>query len=279
MISRRAWLPLSSIITRLGAALLVSSIATPFSACSEGHYSLGSPGAGESAGGAANVQGTESAAGGSPLTAGNSSGSTSTSGSSGSTGTSGSSGSSGSGGITAPVYHRATAAPCPSQRGPGLVDGPECVAGPPDCCATDAQCTGSNGRCNNGSNGKLAASCTSDECFNDSNCPSGAPCICRSSPSDRAANVCALGGNCAFDSDCGAGGYCSPSPSQGCGPGSYYCHTALDTCTNDADCPAVGGNTSGKGKPIEMNAGQVPTCTYDTLVQHWTCTQQYCSSG
>jgi len=69
MIIRRAWPPLSVIVKRLGTALWVSSIATAFLGCSEGHYSLGSPGSSENAGGNADAQGKEFAASGSAMTA------------------------------------------------------------------------------------------------------------------------------------------------------------------------------------------------------------------
>jgi hypothetical protein len=118
-----------------------------------------------------------------------------------------------------PVYHRATHAICPSQRGagtPGLMEigvpgFPPCPTPPPPttiCCSSDSQCDGgTNGRCT-GSGVEGTNVCTYDECFTDSNCPSETPCICRSSPADNVANVCVPGGNCVVDSDCG-GRYCA----------------------------------------------------------------------
>jgi hypothetical protein len=168
--------------------------------------------------------------------------------------------------VTPPLYHRALAAPCPLQRGPGSITGPLCPGAVPTCCTSDARCGGSNGRCNN--IGTSFASCSYDQCFSDSNCPAGTPCLCRGSPSDPGANVCLPKGNCTVDSDCGIAGYCSPSPSPAsCGPGAYYCHTRLDTCTNDSDCPHGPSNL-------------VSSCLYDSPTQHWACQQHVeCSSG
>ena len=158
------------------------------------------------------------------------------------------------------MYHRTVATPCPSQRGPGYCVG--CPAGSPYCCSSDSQCKCRNQRPVRHPP-KVDPTCSYDECVGDSNCPSGTPCICRSSPSDSAANACASGGNCVVDSNCGPGGYCSPSPSpQGCeGPGPYYCHTASDTCSNDADCSSFDG-----GDP-----GGVALCVYDVQAQHGLC--------
>jgi hypothetical protein len=163
-------------MTKLRNALLLSSIAALFVACGGKSYSLGSPGAGQNAGGAANGLGEQSTAGGSLSMVGV--------------------GSSGTSNVTVPdastavemgvpINHRAVATACPSQRGPGI-----CIA----CtgrCATDSQCnSGTNGRCDTG--GKFAlSSCSYDECVGDSACPSGTPCVCRSSASDYSPNVCA----------------------------------------------------------------------------------------
>jgi hypothetical protein len=176
-----------------------------------------------------------------------------------------------------PLYHRATHATCPSQRGPGasgfMENGmpgfPACPAPPPPttvCCSSDSSCDGgTNGRCI-GTSGPFPPQnqCTYDECFTDSNCPSGTPCICRSSPTDNAANVCVSGGNCVVDSDCGPDRYCSPSPLlNSCdAPGGYYCHTAADACVDDSDCFVDGG----RGR----------FCAYDPQARHWACGDAFC---
>jgi hypothetical protein len=62
-------------------------------------------------------------------------------------------------------------------------------------------------------------------------------------------------GNCRVDADCGAEGYCSPSPLTAiCGDSlaGYYCHTAPDLCIDDSDC-------SGEG------------CVYSTTNSRWEC--------
>jgi hypothetical protein len=166
----------------------------------------------------------------------------------------------------APLYHRATGATCPSQRGPNTASFPPCPTAPSlYCCSSDADCTdgGTNGRCINYFFGP--AVCSFDECFTDSDCPSGTPCIWRSSSTDDSPNTCVPGGNCVLDSDCGPGGYCSPSPSpmECAGPGPYYCHTSADACTNDADCPAI---DAGPG----MVTGP-SLCMYDLQAVHWAC--------
>jgi|HubBroStandDraft_2_1064218.scaffolds.fasta_scaffold22188_4 hypothetical protein len=173
-----------------------------------------------------------------------------------------------------PLYHRAAHATCPSQRGAGgpyvMEIGPTGVPVLPACtptqspyCCSDSDCdAGTDGRCLNF--GHAGQQCTYDECFTDSNCPSGAPCICRSSSTDNTANVCESGGNCAIDSECG-GRYCSPSPvpsAEECGGTSpylfpYYCHTAMDACVDDSDCFADGGGAS--------------FCVYDPPARRWAC--------
>jgi len=165
-----------------------------------------------------------------------------------------------------PVYHRATPACCPSERGPAPLTQPY-PSGVADGCSSDSQCTGgADGRCFPFRGLVGPGGCSYDQCFTDSDCPSGTPCLCRSSASDNSANVCVPKGNCVLDSDCGPHGYCSPS--QGCyGPPSYYCHTASDTCINDVDCAPA---DAGTGCPV------IATCSYGPQAQRWACTQQVC---
>jgi hypothetical protein len=138
----------------------------------------------------------------------------------------------------------------------------------------DSQCTaGPDGRCFPWEGLVSNGGCWYDECYTDSDCPSGLPCLCRTSASDNTANLCAFGGNCVLDSDCGPGGFCSPSsycddwPVPGWPGFAYYCHTAADTCINDTDCAAV---DAGEGCPI------TPFCMYDGQAQHWTCNTYRC---
>jgi hypothetical protein len=182
----------------------------------------------------------------------------------------------GSGG--APLQHRSTSASCPSQRGPApqicAGGGGTCYGQPypyppgiPTTCSSDSQCTdGVNGRCFPAEGLVSAGGCSYDECSTDSDCGAKIPCICRSSNTDNSANVCYAGGNCAVDSDCGVGGYCSPSV-EACYTTAYYCHTASDLCTNDSDCPSVDAGTPSFASTL---------CAYNTQDKRWECTELTC---
>jgi hypothetical protein len=173
-----------------------------------------------------------------------------------------------------PLHHRATAACCPSQRGPGPPNQPYPlgIASPlaPDAggCTSDSQCKGGvNGRCFPFEGLVGSGGCSYDECFTDSTCGSRTPCLCRNSSTDNSTNSCDPGGNCAIDSDCGPGGYCSPSWESCQGP-TYYCHTALDTCINDADCPSIDAGA--------FSCPNLARCAYDPQAKHWACTHLVC---
>ncbi len=195
-----------------------------------------------------------------------------------------------------PVKHRAVAASCDHERPPGTdarsyneelvpcsdagscpVDETctECVSACIDfqdglglrCaraygeCLSDADCTaGDNGRCQD-NRGRFF--CSYDTCYSDATCTTGGPCACEGQ-SGSPGNTC-LPGNCQTDADCGSGGFCSPT-FGGCGNYSgviaYYCHTAADTCVDDADCvdPAQG-------------AGY---CMYSPERGHWACGYGQC---
>jgi hypothetical protein len=140
-----------------------------------------------------------------------------------------------------PLLHRASGSACPPQRAPSLPmpvcgtdGGPPCS--PSDACASDSDCTaGPNGRCIGlEGNGDGPLTCTYDECFRDSDCDGGA-CACRPSASSAAANFCFTSGNCTIDSDCGPGGWCSPSL-----VGMGFC-----TCGSYALCPDAGPGSIG----------------------------------
>jgi hypothetical protein len=151
-------------------------------------------------------------------------------------------------------------------------------------------CTaGTNGRCIAGIGLACSLYCSYDECSGDSDCPGSAPCACRTSATDSAANACATASNCRVDADCGPGVFCSPSlvasscvcisqsfckPGQDgtcsetnsngvtvqvpclcngkCGHG-YFCHTPKDRRVDDSKCPI--GNT----------------CNYDQDSKSWVC--------
>ena len=198
----------------------------------------------------------------------------------GGTPSSGGIGSGGNGSGKVPLQHRSTSASCPSQRGPG----PSCVDTPCSSCSSDSQCTdGVNGRCFPWEGLVSQGGCSYDECFTDSNCGARTPCLCRSSSTDNSANMCDIGGNCAVDSDCGPGGYCSPSM-ETCystnpeaevegrnygGPNPYYCHTASDLCINDSDCAPVDAGTV--ANPLTYTP-----CAYNVQNTRWECTQFTC---
>ena len=215
-------------------------------------------------------------------------------------GASGSSGTGGvvsSGGVTGkyagqtPLNHRPSDAQCPSKRGsaPLFCAGGTCTSQPypsagfgSTSCFSDSQCKGGvNGRCFPGEGLVSAGGCSYDECFADSGCGAKTPCICRSSSTDNSANICDVGGNCAVDSDCGPGGYCSPSM-EACystipdveaegssGPNPYYCHTSSDLCINDSDCPPLDAGTA-------SSFGTSTFCAYNTQDNRWECTQLVC---
>jgi hypothetical protein len=197
-----------------------------------------------------------------------------------------------------PLTHRATAACCPAERGPGPSAQPYPAevgqdlspnAGP---CTSDSDCTaGINGRCSFES--LVGSACTYDECFTDSQCGSKVPCICRSSSTDNTPNACDFGGrtsagddvrpsNCAVDADCGPGGYCSPSavPTSALhgavnvcfGPNPFYCHTASDLCVNDSDCLSDAGIDAGTTDSYPPFA-----CAYNAQNNRWECTTAGCA--
>ena len=139
-----------------------------------------------------------------------------------------------------PLLHRPAGSACPQQRAPSLPV-PVCGDGGAPCssadaCASDSDCTaGPNGRCVGlEGNGDGPLTCTYDECFGDSDCDGG-PCVCRPSASSVAANFCFTSGNCSVDSDCGPGGWCSPSL-----VGMGFC-----SCGSYALCPDAGPGSLG----------------------------------
>jgi hypothetical protein len=158
-----------------------------------------------------------------------------------------------------PKEHRASASACPTERGAVLPNATDCAPDQFTKCLQDSDCTqGNNGRCEGRGCG---GACYYDDCFSDSDC-TGSACLCRASASDSSPNFCATAGDCRTDSDCGQGGYCSPSlvgyvcvctsPAfcdgscgpdctcgNSCGQG-YYCHTKRDTCVDDTDCTGGG---------------------------------------
>jgi hypothetical protein len=177
-----------------------------------------------------------------------------------------------------PLNHRPAGAACPETRAPVNVvaycdwDSGWCGG---DTCTMDSNCdAGQNGRCEDAGVGAIATHliCSYDQCFDDPECEAG-PCVCRPSSSSSVANSC-VGGNCKVDSNCGAGGYCSPSMvpsgcgcSYGCALSGYYCHTPGDSCMNDSDCSGGGNGTFD---------GNSSLCLYNSMSQVWSCYMVTC---
>jgi hypothetical protein len=119
-------------------------------------------------------------------------------------------------------------------------------------CSVDADCGTIGpvgGHCLNGQ-------CGADECFTNSDCPSGKACGCSTDFHYCCTHVnrC-VPSNCNVDSDCGENGACSAVIGY-CGSlTGFYCHTADDQCHTDADC----------------NDKSTPTCSYNSALGHWAC--------
>jgi hypothetical protein len=177
-----------------------------------------------------------------------------------------------------PALHRPAASACSAPRPPG---DPECVAVVQPIleagCASDNQCTGGiDGRCGCDPIGAVGTviECSYDLCLSDSDCDGGV-CSCRENPIHPSGggfiwqtSTWCMGGNCRIDSDCGPGGYCSPSFGNGsdCVDWFYFCHTPDDECTDDSDCPHPPGVFP-------------PYCAYDANVGHWACSSTICTDG
>ncbi len=139
--------------------------------------------------------------------------------------------------------------------GPGTCQG---GGGATATCHQDTDCTGTNARCDN--DGPVAGChCAFDACAQDTDCASAQLCACHGSPGMGGNGNSCMPSNCRVDSDCGASSYCSPSVG-GCGAlQGYYCHTALDTCVDDTDCPQPAG-------------ASLPACNWSAADTRWECT-------
>jgi len=170
-----------------------------------------------------------------------------------------------------PVNHRPDDSQCAQPRqaqGCGFTGG---------TCSTDADCTsdaGTNGRCVEPSIN--VCTCSYDTCATDGDCPTGQTCACHGSTYLGDFGSTCVPGNCRVDADCGANGYCSPSAATTCGNtvlAGYYCHTAMDRCTNDPECPML-------QNPNDPNDLQAQTCGYSTAMGFWQCQPvPLCSGG
>jgi hypothetical protein len=154
---------------------------------------------------------------------------------------------------------------CPEERGPGH-------APVVRDCTEDSECTeGLNGRCISPNVlGPLGGSgCSYDTCFSDSDCSENVPCQCRRSAEDSFPNYCVTGSNCRLDSDCGPGGFCSPSLLDidssiygGAAEFGYFCHTPEDECRNHSDCAEA---------PCELPSCGSTACGFNGESNRWVC--------
>ena len=181
-----------------------------------------------------------------------------------------------------PSEHRPSAVVCSPNTAPA-------PAGGFPSCATNADCTVLGyGSCMNGR-------CSNDACLSDGDCGPNALCVCNGAeivrlppsgadggtasvaypaggaagaPGNGSGNVYFVGwclpASCRVDSDCGAGGYCSPSFSP-CGSlQGYHCHGASDSCLDATkDCASCGRSS----------------CTYSTTAGAFTCNPAACIGG
>ena len=165
----------------------------------------------------------------------------------------------------APALSRPVAVECSRERPPGK---PSAEPNKSPECKVDADCkAGINGRCNEhyGGHGFQFSGCDYDRCFSDAECGGG---VCTCSPGG---NYCNPPGNCLVDSDCGRGGFCSPT--NGEDPEktystvqTYFCRTPKDECVTDEDCAKAGESRK--------------TCTYGRSIGHWLCIDnQMCPVG
>lgn len=124
-------------------------------------------------------------------------------------------------------------------------------------CQLHADCTaGINGRC---SLGQIGAYCSYDMCFSDAQCGDNQVCSCDGAYFSGA-NEC-VSANCRVNADC-TSGHCAPSYGclQGGAPEGWFCRTAADECTADADCM---NNLNGR-------------CAYSSTLSHWACEYGVC---
>jgi hypothetical protein len=127
-------------------------------------------------------------------------------------------------------------------------------------CTTDVDCIADGGvwalHC-------LRGTCSFDECLADGDCRDGV-CGCSTDYSGGNSlyrpNVCVQAG-CHVDSDCGSGGFCSPSRGR-CGAfEGFFCHCSSDPCVDPTtDC-----------------AGGRGSCVYTPTVSEFTCEVTLCN--
>jgi hypothetical protein len=154
-----------------------------------------------------------------------------------------------------PPVHRPTPVACSRTAfGPWPPGADAAVLAP---CKTDADCPapkpgGWTYYCRQGL-------CGIDQCLSDADCAQGESCACANEyygGNGIHPDLC-MPAKCRVDADCGAGGLCGPAITGYCGGLSgYFCHSAADECTADADC------CSDRSRP---------SCGYSPPLGHWAC--------
>lgn len=120
----------------------------------------------------------------------------------------------------------------------------------PVSCNTDADCGDPTLV---GAHQCLKGTCLYDQCLSDTDCAANEVCVCQEMLRWSSNRCIAM--QCRVDADCGANGTCSPSFTDACGRlAGYYCHSADDTCSTDADC-----------------CGSTARCGYQPELGHWAC--------
>ncbi|HEY3452040.1 MAG TPA: hypothetical protein VGK67_37115 [Myxococcales bacterium] len=208
----------------------------------------------------------------------------------------------------APLDHRPAGTECPPERGP-QTSTPSCTCPadggfcPCSSCAQDSDCTaGTNGRCGRNIPPPVLE-CTYDECFRDSDCAGAGPCQCRRASSSSAPNRCIRGAECTLDSDCGPGGFCSPSvldvlcacfSAQLCPDAGSQCYVGSPDAEGTPPgpgwtaVPCVCGDSCGHGYFChtgcdacidDADCAGAETCNYSVPSGRWECSAPACPPG
>jgi hypothetical protein len=202
-----------------------------------------------------------------------------------------------------PRQHRSSASACPRVRAP-VTPKPLCGGSPCriDMCVSDSECTaGKNGRCEFLEFNGGPRVCSYDACFDDSDCDGGV-CECRPSSASGLPNVCYAKGSpdsCGVDSECGPGGFCSPSL-LATGDGFCSCGSTDQSLCADSGSECFESVDGGPPKKVPCLCGNVcgppgyychtacdtcvndsdcgdGKCLYDILNHVWDCQHPACT--
>jgi len=170
------------------------------------------------------------------------------------------------------LFNRPVAEACSTERTVVLPVPQECVDNPAAACSSHEDCTdGDNGRCTTGLWGANDCACSYDECFSDSDCPSGKLCGCGEAGAfGLYANNTCVTALCHTDADCDAGlclavpYYCAYTEVE---PrhlvDRYQCATAEDECRNHGACECSDDPTN-RCAPVDT----------EDQDGSWTCNQE-----